>query len=132
MRSPASCNRGSEPERDRDGQATVELALSLPLLFMFLLGHRPTGRDRSRSARGPVAASEAARAAAVAISSDAAAQAAADHAVSLRPLLVAARVAIDTVIVTVSHVTHTDVPLIGALLPDITVNATATMALEPP
>jgi hypothetical protein len=39
---------------------------------------------------------------------------------------------IDTVSVTVGHVTHTDVPLIGALLPDVTVTATATMALEPP
>ncbi|HEX3089900.1 MAG TPA: TadE family protein [Ilumatobacteraceae bacterium] len=133
MRSPASCNRGSEPERDRDaGQATVELALSLPLLFMFLLGIVQLVVIVRDQLAVQLAAREAARAAAVAISSDAAAQAAADHAVSLRPLLVATRVAIDTVIVTVSHVTHTDVPLIGALLPDITVNATATMALEPP
>jgi hypothetical protein len=28
--------------------------------------------------------------------------------------------------------TRTDVPLIGALLPDATITATATMALEPP
>ncbi len=133
MRSPASCDRGSERERDRDaGQATVELALSLPLLFMFLLGIVQLVVIVRDQLAVQLAAREAARAAAVAISSDAAAQAAADHAVSLRPLLVATRVAIDTVIVTVSHVTHTDVPLIGALLPDITVNATATMALEPP
>jgi Flp pilus assembly protein TadG len=133
MRSPASCNRGCEPDRARDaGQATVELALSLPLLFMFLLGIVQLVVIVRDQLAVQLAAREAARAAAVAISSDAAAQAAADRAVSLRPLLVATRVAIDTVIVTVSHVTHTDVPLIGALLPDITVNATATMALEPP
>ena len=40
---------------------------------------------------------------------------AADRAVTLRPLAVATRLAIDTVTVTVSHVTPTDVPLIGAL-----------------
>ena len=79
-----------------------------------------------------LAAREAARAAAVATPPAAAAQGAANRAVNLRPLIVATVVSIDTVSVTVSHVTHTDVPMIGALLPDITVNATATMALEPP
>jgi hypothetical protein len=79
-----------------------------------------------------LAAREAARAAAVATPSATAAQGAANRAVTLRPLLVATVVAIDTVTVTVSHVSRTEVPMIGALLPDITVNATATMALEPP
>jgi Flp pilus assembly protein TadG len=129
MRSPASCSRG----RDRDtGQATVELALSLPLLFMFLLGIVQLVVIVRDQLAVQLAAREAARASAVAISSSAVAQGTADRAVSLRPLIVATRVAIDTVTVTVSHVTRTDVPLIGALLPDITVNATATMALEPP
>ncbi len=57
---------------------------------------------------------------------------AATRAISLRPLTVAASSSASAVTVTVSHVTETDVPLIGALLPDITVTATATMALEPP
>ena len=127
MRSPASCSR------DRDtGQATVELALSLPLLFMFLLAIVQLVVIVRDQLAVQLAAREAARAAAVAIASTAVAQDAANRAVSLRPLIVGTRVAIDTVTVTVSHVTHTDVPLIGALLPDITVNATATMALEPP
>ena len=65
-------------------------------------------------------------------STGAAAQAAAEQAVSLRPLVVSNDVSGSTVSVTVSHLTHTDVPLIGALLPDIHITATATMALEPP
>ena len=38
----------------------------------------------------------------------------------------------DDVAVTVSLTDPTDVPLIGGLLPDVTVSATATMVLEPP
>ncbi len=126
MRSPTS----SDP-RD-GGQATVELALCLPLLFMFLLGIVQLVVIVRDQLAVQLAAREAARAAAVAAPSSASAQAAADRAVTLRPLTVSAGIAFETVTVTVSHVTHTDVPMIGALLPDITVKATATMALEPP
>ena len=119
--------------RDGDrGQATVELALCLPLLFMFLLGIVQLLVIVRDQLAVQLAAREAARAAAVAGSSDASAQGAANQAVALRPLSIATSMSIDTVTITVSHVTHTDVPLIGALLPDITVHATATMALEPP
>ena len=127
MRSPTN----SEGRHD-SGQATVELALSLPLLFMFLLGIVQLVVIVRDQLAVQLAAREAARAAAVAAPSDAAAQGAANRAVALRPLIVATNVAIDTVTITVSHVTHTDVPMIGALLPDVTVKATATMALEPP
>jgi Flp pilus assembly protein TadG len=127
MRSPASSD-----DRHDKGQATVELALCLPLLFMFLLGIVQLVVIVRDQLAVQLAAREAARAAAVAASSAASAEDAADRAVTLRPLIVATGIAIDTVTVTVSHVTHTDVPMIGALLPDITVNATATMALEPP
>jgi Flp pilus assembly protein TadG len=123
MRSPASSDRG---------QATVELALCLPLLFMFLLGIVQLVVIVRDQLAVQLAAREAARAAAVAGSPDTSAQGAANRAVTLRPLIVDTGTAIDTVTVTVSHITHTDVPLIGALLPDITVNASATMALEPP
>jgi hypothetical protein len=47
-------------------------------------------------------------------------------------LLVSADASADSVTVTVRHVTHTDVPLIGSLIPDVEVTGTATMALEPP
>jgi Flp pilus assembly protein TadG len=126
MPSPAS----SEP-RDR-GQATVELALCLPLLFIFLLAIVQLVVIVRDQLAVQLAAREAARAAAVAAPSAAAAQGSAIHAVTLRPLLVATNSSAGSVTVTVSHVTRTDVPLIGALLPDITVSAAATMALEPP
>ncbi len=101
------------------------------MLFMFLLGIVQLVVIVRDQLAVQLAAREAARAAAVSAPSGAA-QGAADRAVALRPLTVATRIAIDTVTITVSHVTRTDVPMIGALLPDITVRATATMALEPP
>lgn len=118
-------------DRDR-GQATVELALCLPLLFMFLLGIVQLVVIVRDQLAVQLAAREAARAAAVAAPSAPAAERAANRAVTLRPLMVATRLSIDAVTITVSHVTPTDVPMIGALLPDITVSAQATMALEPP
>ena len=124
-------SRASSDGRDT-GQAAVELALCLPMLFMFLLGIVQLVVVVRDQLAVQLAAREAARAAAVAASSPEAAQGAARHAVALDPLTVATQVSADTVTVVVSHVTHTDVPLIGALLPDITVTAEATMALEPP
>ena len=126
MRSTASSESG-----DR-GQAAVELALCLPLLFIFLLGLVQLVVIVRDQLAVQLAAREAARAAAVTASSDASAQRAAAGAIALRPLTVVTRLSPDTVTVTVAHLTHTDVPLIGALLPDITVTAEATMALEPP
>jgi Flp pilus assembly protein TadG len=120
-----------DDDRER-GQATVELALSLPLLFMFLLAIVQLVVIVRDQLAVQLAAREAARAAAVAAPANVSAQGAAERAVTLRPFQVATRIAIDTVTVTVSHVTRTDVPMIGALLPDITVSATATMSLEPP
>jgi Flp pilus assembly protein TadG len=126
MRSAASSESG-----DR-GQAAVELALCLPLLFMFLLGLVQLVLIARDQLPVQLAAREAARAAAVTDSSNASAQRAATGAIALRPLTVVTRLSPDTVTVTVTHLTHTDVPLIGALLPDIAVTAEATMALEPP
>ncbi|MBK5330344.1 MAG: pilus assembly protein [Ilumatobacteraceae bacterium] len=132
MRSPASSEPG-EPGDHRDrGQAAVELALCLPLLFIFLLGIVQLVVIVRDQLAVQLAAREAARAAAVAAPYAAAAEGAAGRAVTLRPLDVVTRTSDGTVTVTVSHVTATDVPLIGALLPDITITATATMALEPP
>jgi Flp pilus assembly protein TadG len=123
MRSPARSDRG---------QATVELALCLPLLFMFLLGIVQLVVVVRDQLAVQLAAREGARAAAVAASSASAAQGAATHAVTLRPLSVTTNVSGSTVTVRVTHVTPTDVPMIGLLLPDITVTAEATMTLEPP
>ena len=38
----------------------------------------------------------------------------------------------DTVTVTISHPSATDVAMIGRLVDDVTLRASATMALEPP
>jgi Flp pilus assembly protein TadG len=127
MPSPAS----SDADQDH-GQATVELALCLPLLCLFLLGIVQLVVIVRDQLAVQLAAREGARAAAVAASPARAAEASANGAVTLRPLLVTTASSGAAVTVTVSHITHTDVPLIGALLPDITVTADATMALEPP
>jgi len=129
MRSPTNSDRGHELDR---GQAAVELALCLPLLFVFLLAIVQLVVIVRDQLATQLAAREAARAASVTTATGGAAQAAAEHAVSLRPLVVAADASADAVTVTLHHVTPTDVPLIGLLIPDIEVSATATMALEPP
>jgi len=118
-------------DRDR-GQATVELALCLPLLCVFLLAVVQLVVIVRDQLAVQLAAREAARAASVTTSTGASAQSAAEHSVALQPLLVSTDSSADTVTVTVTHLTHTDVPLIGALIPDVDVEATVTMALEPP
>ena len=102
------------------------------MLFVFLLGIVQVLVIVRDQLAVELAARESARAAAVAASPDASAERAASQTISLRPLVVSTNTSTDLITVTVSHVTHTDVPLIGALLPDITVTAAATMALEPP
>lgn len=131
MRSPANSERDEHRKSDR-GQAAVELALCLPLLCIFLLGIVQLVVIVRDQLAVQLAAREAARAAAVAASPGSAAEAAAGQAVALRPLNLAIASSSVTITVTVTHLTPTDVPLIGALLPDITVTATAAMALEPP
>lgn len=114
------------------GQATVELALALPLLCLLVLAVVQVGvvvRDRLAV---QLAAREAARAAVVAADPVAAGTPAAQRAVQLRPLQVRVEASGDTVTVTVTYLEPTDVPLIGALLPDVEVSATVTMAVEPP
>ncbi len=78
-----------------------------------------------------LAAREAARAAAVS-TDNGTGIAAAQRAVALRPLDVRVERSGSAVSATASFVDHTDVPLIGALLPDVRVSSTATMQWEPP
>jgi len=108
------------------------LALCLPLLCVFLLAVVQLVVIVRDQLAVQLAAREAARAASVTTSAGASAQSAAEHSVALQPLLVSTDSSADTVTVTVTHLTHTDVPLIGALIPDVDVEATVTMALEPP
>jgi Flp pilus assembly protein TadG len=130
MKWPASSEL---PGHNRDrGQATVELALCFPVLLVFLLGMVQLAVVVRDQLAVQLAAREAARAAAAAASSGASADRASARAVALRPIAVSTDQHAGAVTVTVTHTTHTDVPMIGALVPDITLTAAATMALEPP
>ncbi len=115
-----------------EGQASVELALVLPLVVVLLLGLLQValvGRDQLAL---ELAAREAARAAAVSADPAGAARAAAARVIRLEPLTVDIAVRGDAVTVTVSHRSRTDVPLAGRLIDDVELRARATMALEPP
>jgi hypothetical protein len=114
------------------GQAAVELALALPLVVVLLLGLLQValvGRDQLAI---ELAAREAARAAAVSAEPAAAARLAADRVTTLRPLRVAVSAGGDTVTVTVSHPSATDVAMIGRFIGDVELRATVTMAIEVP
>lgn len=115
-----------------NGQATVELALALPLVCLMLLGMVQIAVISRGQLAVQLAAHEAARAAAVSADPSTAADTAAHHAVSLRPLIVQVVTDDNTITVTVSYVDHTDVSMVGALLSDVTLQASATMAFEPP
>jgi Flp pilus assembly protein TadG len=112
------------------GQATVELALLLPLVVMALLAVVQVGlivRDQLAVVH---AAREAVRVASVDPDGGNVRDAA-------RRVVPGARVAIsprgrvgDTVEVTVSHRSVTNLPLVGALFPDPTLHARAVMRVE--
>jgi len=120
----------SRCRRDR-GQATVELALGMPLFVMVALATLQVGLVARDRLAVQLAAREAARAAAVTPAATVA-RAAAERATSLRPLDVTLRDDGHTVTVTVRTVDHTDVPMVGAVLPDVHLEASVTMAIEPP
>lgn len=119
------------PRHDR-GQATVEFALALPLVVVLVLGIVQLVVVARDQLAVELAAREGARAAAVAAEPSGAATAAAESAVSLRPLSVATYDDGRRITVTVRHRTATDVPLIGAVIGDVEVTGTATMLREPP
>ena len=77
-------------------------------------------------------AREAARAAAVSADPGQAARAAADRVTGLSPIDVAVNVAGEVVRVRVRYVNVTDLALVGAAIGDVTLEATAAMAWEPP
>ncbi len=113
------------------GQATVELALTLPFLCMLVLGVVQVavlGRDRLAV---QLAAREAARAAAVSADARAAATSG-TAAVALRGVEIELHDDGESVRALARYTDPTDVPLIGMFLPDITVQAEVVMAVEPP
>ena len=114
------------------GQAAVELALALPFVCIVLLGVVQVAVIVRAQLVVQAAAREGARAAATAADPASAAAAAVTGRGGLQPLEVTTANEDGRVRVTVRYVDPTDVPLIGALLPDATVEADVAMALEPP
>jgi hypothetical protein len=124
--------RAVQARRD-EGQAAVELALALPLVFVVLLAAVQVllvGRDQLAVVH---AAREGARAAAVAADLPGEGTRAARAASGLDDdrLTVAVRDGGDRVTVVVRYRAPTDVPLVGALIADVVVTGTATMRAEP-
>lgn len=99
------------------------------LVLLGLLQVALVGRDQLAI---ELAAREGARAASVSTDPAGAANAAATRVTTLRPLDVSVSVHGDEVTVRVTHHNATDVPLIGALVGDVDLHASATMHLEPP
>lgn len=111
----------------------VELALALPVVCVLLAMVLQVAVLGVHRLAVELAAREAARAAAVAAdrAMAVAASSAAERSTSLRPLSVDLRRDSGLVVVTVGFTDPTDVPLAGVLLPDIVLEATVTMAIEP-
>jgi TadE-like protein len=121
------------PARMDEGQSSVELALVLPLVALLLLVIVQTGVVAYRQVLVVNAAREGARAAAVdPVDFDVAALRAAERAgpLDLRRLTADANEDDGLVRVEVSYVEPTDVALIVALLPDVTLEAHVTMRVE--
>ena len=117
---------------DDRGQAVVELALVLPLIVLFVLGALQVALVARDQLAVEYIAREAARAAAVSADPGGAASAAARRVANLTPIDVAVSVSGDVVRVRVRYVNATDVALVGAAIHDVTLEATAAMAWEPP
>jgi uncharacterized protein (UPF0333 family) len=128
MRPPQDTQLGP-PDR---GQSSLELALSLPLVLVFMLLFVQVAVVVRDQLAVQAAARDGARAASAAAGTAAAAARAARAATALHPLTVTASPSQQTITVTVRYVQRTTVPIVGPLLPDVTLTATATMVLEPP
>ena len=120
--------------RDERGQATVEAALVLPLVTLFLLSVVQIGFVVRAQVLVTHVAREAVRAAAVDADPEAA-QRAATSSSSLdgdrMKVLVQGREGPGSrVRVTVTYSVPTDIPLVGDLLGDVTLQGTATMRVE--
>ncbi len=121
-------------QRREGGQASVELALALPLVFTVALLIVQVGLVVRDQVRVVQAAREGARAAAVDSRAGAARGAALDSAGLAADRT---RVAVSgrggpgsRVVVEVTYRAPTDVPLVGPLVPEVTLAAAATMRVE--
>jgi Flp pilus assembly protein TadG len=124
--------RAAPAHHGERGQAALELALCLPILALLLLALVQVGLVVRDQVAVVHAAREGARAAAVTGAGPSDAVAAAHGAVRLD----AGRLAVDAargdvVRVTVRYRAPTDVPLVGRLIGDVSLRATAVMRAEP-
>jgi Flp pilus assembly protein TadG len=117
---------------DERGQAVVELALVLPLVVLFVLGALQVALVARDQLAIELVAREAARAASVSGDPSGAATAAAGRVTALTPVDVSVSVSGKIVRVRVRYINHTDVALVGTAIGDVTIEATAAMAWEPP
>lgn len=120
--------------RKQSGQATVELALTLPIVVLFALIVVQAGLVAKDMLLVHHAAREAARAAAV-DPTQAAARAGASGGAALDPgrlsvALSGGTARGDRARATVSYSSPTDVPIVGRLVGDIPIRATVTMRVE--
>lgn len=121
----------SSANSDDGGQAVVELALALPLVCLLTLGIAQTGLVVRDQMTVNHVAREAARAAAVSATPSGAARQAVEH-LDLRSGDVIVETTTTAIHVTVRLRSPTDVPFIGALVPDAVLTSSVVMAREPP
>ena len=128
---------GARAGRADAGQGTVELALTLPLVATLLVLVLQVGSVLRDHVLVVHAAREAARAGVVAEAGTDRARAAREGAERSGAFPVGAAEVTTRLVdggtrleATVRHVNPTDLPLVGALLPDVEVHATATMRVE--
>ena len=132
MPSSTGCDRRRSGRlRGRHGQASVEVALALPIVVIMAVGLVAVGLAVRNELAVGLAAREGARAAAVSATPATAAATAARRAEDL-PIEVATTIDASTVTVTVTYVDEFDVGIVGAMIGTVTHVGSATMALEPP
>jgi Flp pilus assembly protein TadG len=123
----ARCSAVASGQR---GQATVELALVMPLIALALLAVVQTGLVVRDDLAVQHAAREGARAASVDPDPGAAA-AAVRRVIRHASVTTSARPAVGgDITVRVAYRSHTDLPLVGPLFPDPQLHASATMRVE--
>lgn len=120
------------PKGTESGQATVELAIILPFIVLIAAGLIQCGLIVTNQLAVWNAARNAARAAAISPDPQIDAQQAANSAVDLRPLQVIITTTDDVVSARVVYIDHTNLPLIGVLFPQISLEATVAMLREIP
>ncbi len=120
------------PKDTERGQATVELAIILPFIVFLAAGLIQCGLIVANQLAVWNAARSAARAAAISPNPQLDAKQAANSAVNLRPLQVTITTIDDVVSAHVVYLDHTNLPIIGMLFPEISLEATVAMLREIP